>query len=142
MAVTWRIPRRSLTLRWLVILVGILVVIWTGLEDDRVEVVAVLGVALTGLILAHWLTGAVAGRVLSGHQVALAWAGFGGLTGGLGAFASVLLMAFKDARHAHPFPDSPVGLLAAMLGRAPWWALVGVLVGVGGYAAWRAHTPR
>ncbi len=142
MTVEWTIPPRSLALRWALILVGALVVIWTGLEDDRVWVVAGLGVSLTGITLAHWLTGATAGRNLNGYQIPLAWSGFGALTGGLGAFTAVLLMAFKDARHSHPFPDSPAGLLAAMLGRAPGWALVGALIGLGMYAAWRARTPR
>jgi len=138
----WRIPALSLGLRWALIGVGVSVFIWTGLEDDRVGVAAGLGVALTGLVLAHGLTGRIAGRMLTGAQIGAAWAGFGALMGGLGAFATVLLMAFKDARHAHPFPDSPAGLLAAMLARAPGWALAGALIGIGFYAAWRARTPR
>ena len=138
----WTIPPRNLPLRWALIVVSVLVVIWTGLEDDRIWLAAALGVSLTGISLAHWLTGRLAGRTITGQKIALAWAGFGALTGGLGAFTTVVLMAFKDARHAHPFPDSPAGLLAAILGRAPHWALAGALIGIGIYAAWRAHNRR
>ncbi|MCU0463868.1 MAG: hypothetical protein MUF38_04815 [Anaerolineae bacterium] len=134
----WRVPTRSLTLRWALIGVGIVAVVWTGPEDDPVWLASLIGVALTGLGLAHWLTGVTAGREWVGRQIAGAWAGFGALTGGLGCTTTVLLMGFKDARHAHPFPDYPPELLAALLERTPVWALVGALIGLGVYAAWRA----
>lgn len=134
----WRVPDRSLALRWALIGVGIVAVVWTGPEDDRVWLASLIGVTLIGLSLAHWLTGAAAGRELVGGQIAGAWAGFGALVGGLGCTTTVLLMGFKDARHAHPFPDYPPELLAALLGRTPIWALAGALVGLGLYAVWRA----
>lgn len=138
----WIIPHRPLWLRWALILVGAGVFFWSGLEDDRLWLVVMLGVLSCGIALAHWLTGAVGGRVLRGRMIWAAWASFGGLTGGGGIFASVLLLAFKDARHAHPFPDSPPDLLAALLVRMPVWGLSGALIGVGIYLVWRAHTPR
>lgn len=138
----WTIPHRPLWLRWALIAVGAGVFFWSGVEDDRVWLAVALGVGCCGVWLAHWLTGAIGGRVLSGWQIAAAWAGFGGLTGGGGIFASVLLLAFKDARHAHPYPDSPADLLAALLARMPVWGLSGALIGMGIYLVWRAHTPR
>jgi hypothetical protein len=139
---SWYIPPRPLWLRWTLILVSTVIFFWTGAEDDRVWVAALLGTAFSGVSLAHWLTDAIAGRLLTGWQIWATWATFGGLTGGLGIFATVILMAFKDARHAHPFPDYPTGLLAATLDRAPIWALAGVLIGTGVYALWRAHSQR
>lgn len=138
----WHIPARPLSVRWALILVGIAAFFWTGIEDDRVWGAVILGVLMTGVMLAHWLTGRLGGHPLNGRQVLAAWAGFGALTGGGGVFAAVVLMAFKDARHAHPFPDYPAGLLAATLERFPIWALAGALIGSGLYYLWRARSLR
>jgi hypothetical protein len=40
-------------------------------------------------------------------------------------------MLFKDARHAHLYPDYPPALLGAMLARLPAWSLAGALAVVG-----------
>jgi hypothetical protein len=40
-------------------------------------------------------------------------------------------MLFKDARHAHLYPDYPPPILGAMLARLPAWSLAGGLATVG-----------
>lgn len=139
---SWHIPPRPLWLRWLLILVSGAIFFWTGVEDDRIGIAVTLGTLFCGVILAHWLTGALTIRVLHDDQIWMAWAFFGALTGGGGIVTAVIIMAFKDARHAHPFPDYPIGLLADLIARAPVWALAGAFVGLGVYAAWRAASHR
>ncbi|MCU0474663.1 MAG: hypothetical protein MUC99_00870 [Anaerolineae bacterium] len=125
----WQVPRRGLALRWAIMACGVSVLVWSSFEDDRVWPVLALGVLCAGVGLAHGITGSgAAGRVLRGAHVAWAWACFGALTGGLGVFAAVLLMTFKDIRHAHPFPDYPASLLADTLARLPAWALAGAML--------------
>jgi hypothetical protein len=49
-----------------------------------------------------------------------------------------LLMLIKDGLHAHLFPDYPFGMIVDILGRAPLWALAGILAGIGLLLAWWA----
>jgi hypothetical protein len=58
---------------------------------------------------------------------------------GLGAsIATAALMFFKDARHAHLYPDYPAEQMGAVLQRAPGWALAGALFGLALSLAWLA----
>ncbi len=52
------------------------------------------------------------------------------MTGLGGSVATAGLMFFKNARHAHVFPDYPAGMLLATLERAPMWAAAGGLIGL------------
>jgi hypothetical protein len=117
--------------------------VWLSLEDDGVLPALLLGVMLTVLGLAHPITRTRAGMALRGMRAIVgAWAVFGLMVGGLAPSAAVMLLAFKDASHAHPFPDAPAGLLADVLALTPAWGLAGALMGIGLYAAWRAQTLR
>jgi hypothetical protein len=62
-----------------------------------------------------------------------------GAADGLGtSVATAVLMFFKNARHAHVFPDYPAGMIIAVLERAPLWAAAGALAGLSIGLAWLA----
>lgn len=113
--------------RLVLILDGVGILLWSGLEDKDAS-----GAAAFGLISAIALSMTILAPRLAGmnHQLAAAT-----LTGALvGASASVItaaLMLFKDLRHAHPFPDFPPAMLLGMLERLPPWTVAGALAGLG-----------
>ncbi len=112
--------------RWaqpLLLFCGIAILLWSGVEDQDANAVALLG----GL-LALATTAMLMPRALHRLGSALrAGAFFGALTS-LSVFA---LMLFKDLRHAHAFPDYPPHMLLGALERLPTWALAGGLAGLG-----------
>jgi hypothetical protein len=100
--------------------------IWFGLEDAHSAPVALLATALALLLLANFYES----YPQNWHKASL-WIFTGALAGALSALNSTLLMFFKTAWHAHPFPDYPLPMLIAMLERAPVWAIAGALIGLG-----------
>lgn len=139
----WRVPAPNLLQRWLNIGCGLAVLIWLGVEDDSVLPALLLGMMMTALGIAHPMMRARAGTMLSGTRaIAGAWTVLGLMVGGLTPSAAVILLAFKDATHAHSFPDAPAELLADVLALTPTWGIAGALIGIGLYAGWRAQTLR
>ena len=102
---------------------GILILLWSGLEDSDS-----LAVTLLGLTLALGVTALLWSRIKNSK---LAWILAGGTCGALASLLTTGLMLFKDLRHMHAFPDYPPGMLLAMLERLPIWALAGGLAGLG-----------
>jgi hypothetical protein len=63
-----------------------------------------------------------------------------GVITGLGASITTTgLMFFKDALHAHLFPDFPPLMMLAILQRSPVWAVAGGLAGAGVAFLWLAR---
>lgn len=125
------IPPRGLFQRWNAIFCAVAIFIWSGPEEDRPIFAALLATWLALSITAWWVTGHFGDRIWRGWRL---WAGFaaaGAFTGALANLCAILLMIFKDARHAHPFPDYPPALLGAMLTRFPAWAAAGTFAGLG-----------
>lgn len=125
-----RFPARP-RLRWASIACGLAVFAWLGPEDQAVWPVASLGALSAALLVWGWARRRWGGLPMSPGALAAALTALGALAG-LGAnLTAVSLMIFKDFRHAHPFPDYPPALLAAVLARAPAWGLAGALLGLG-----------
>lgn len=130
--------------RWIIIGYGIALFIWLRLEDNAVWTAAVLGVGLAWLIFRPpppspaplRREGASLARVPPLHVERAAGGEVrfilrGALIGGGGAVVAAVLMLLKTGSHAHVFPDYPLGVILAMLERAPVWALAGALIGLG-----------
>ncbi len=119
--------RRDKVWRSLLILAGVGILLWSGLEDKDAS-----GAAAFGLITAVPLTmlllrsrSPVKINVLVNSSLA------GSLIGALASVIAAALMLFKDLRHAHPFPDFPPMMILGMLERLPHWTVAGALVGIG-----------
>lgn len=140
-AVALRLPERGPRLRWLALLYGLVLFIWLGLEDDFVQPVVLLGWLMAGLLLLFWLSGRYGGRMVAARLLPPGGALLGALLGAGASLCTVALMFFKNARHAHLYPDYPVEMMAAVLERAPDWALAGALVGLALALIWLAARP-
>jgi hypothetical protein len=103
-----------------------LIFVWLPLEENSVTVVTLLGVGLSGLLVAH-----VAVRRAAHSHTGIATAGYGALFGAGAALGTALLMFLKTASHAHPYPDFSPLLMLSMLERLPAWTLAGALGGLG-----------
>ncbi len=113
--------------RGALLLTGLAILFWSGLEDSDTSAVTLLG-ALSSISLTLWLLSRLAARpALKPLPVALA----GALAGALASLCTAALMLFKNLRHAHIFPDYPAEMLLAVLERLPYWAITGALVGLG-----------
>lgn len=117
--------------RHLLVVTGIAVLLWSGLEDNDAVVVTLLGsllaTAASLMLLDSRPFGATFRRISLPKRMALA----GAFAGALTSVATPLLMLFKDLRHAHVFPDYPLEMVLATLERMPLWALAGGLAGLG-----------
>lgn len=127
----WTIPCRTLWLRWNMIACAVVIFIWSTPEEDRPVFPALLGAWLAVSLLWRWLVSRYAGHTLQGIRLIFSAALFGAVSGALSSVCAVLLMLFKDARHAHLFPDYPPAILGAMLARLPAWSLGGMLAAIG-----------
>src|SRR5690606_27152857 len=97
---------------------------------------------LAALVILLWIMGKLGGQRLPVHY-ALPGTLLTGACIGLGAsVATVGLMFFKNARHAHVYLDFPPELMGAILQRAPLWALAGSFIGLGLTLAWMAFKDR
>ena len=125
------IQNRSKGARRLLLVSGIAVLLWSGMEDSDALLVTLLGALLataTGLML---LASPRFRPVMARESIPRQGAFAGALIGMLASVATPLLMLFKDLRHAHIYPDYPVGMMLATLERMPAWALAGGLAGFG-----------
>ena len=114
-------------MRGALLLTGLAILLWSGLEDMDASAVTLLG-ALSSITLTLWLLSRIAdGLAVTALQIALA----GALAGALASLCTAALMLFKNLRHAHVFPDYPAEMLLAALARLPVWALAGGLAGFG-----------
>ena len=113
--------------RGALLLTGLAILFWSGLEDSDTSAVTLLG-ALSSISLTLWLLSRLAASPsMRALHIALA----GALAGALAALCTATLMLFKNLRHAHIFPDYPAEMLLAVLERLPLWAIAGGLAGLG-----------
>ncbi len=113
--------------RGILVLVGIAILVWSGVEDNDAMLAAALGLltaTAASMNLLHSRAGSRAVNVMFAAMVGL-------LTGGLSSLATAALMLFKDLRHGHVFPDYPPEMIMAVLKRLPPWAFAGGLAGIG-----------
>jgi hypothetical protein len=134
----FRIPKMDNRARWTAILYGLVIFIWLGFEDSSALPVALLGTGLAGLVVLLSLIGRLGGRMIPARLFTPGLILTGGIVGTGASLSAAMLMFFKNARHAHVFPDYPWPMIAAMLERAPAWALAGMLVGLALALLWQA----
>lgn len=130
-----RLRRR---LRWAYIGCGLAVFAWLAPEDNAVLPPVLLGALTATLATLAWALRRWGGQVLSARFLLMLMTGLG-LLAGLGtSVITAALMLLKNAQHGHIFPDYPLGLVGAILARAPLWALGGALAGLGSALIWKA----
>ncbi|MCU0500106.1 MAG: hypothetical protein MUF87_22380 [Anaerolineae bacterium] len=118
-------------LQWLTIACGIAVFLWMSVEDTQTWPVVVLGGSVSLIAVVHWSQRFFMRTPLPSKGGIALIGLLGGLTGLGTALITALLMLIKNAWHLHPFPDFPPLLMGAILTRAPWWGVAGVLIGLG-----------
>jgi len=117
------IPSPTYKNRLLIIASGIVILVWSGLEDNQVWGVVFLGwviavISIMTVIISRY------GRQTYPVKSLMLFSPIIGMS--IGASASVitaLLMIFKTIRHSHIFPDYPPQMILAILERLPIWAL-------------------
>jgi len=122
------IPSRNDLSRLLMVALGIVILVWSGVEDHDVITVTALGLLLSLATVTFYMMSRFGGRTLGLPQLAFS---FGAAVGAFSSVMTVLLMLFKDLRHGHIYPDYPPQLMLAILERLPLWTLAGGLAGLG-----------
>ena len=138
------IPSRNPFSRLLTVLLGIVILLWSGIEDKDVITVTALGLLLSILTVMLGLMSRLGGRTLGAAALLKLAALVGSAVAALSSTMTVLLMLFKDLRHGHVYPDYPPPLMLGILERLPLWSLAGGLAGLGlGFLAlWTAGLRR
>lgn len=129
-----RIPERGNRLRWIIILYGLLIFFWLSPEDNHTWPVIVIGTGASTLLVTVWTLRRFGGKIMPLRYLPIGLAFFGLIAGFGASVISVLLMLFKNVRHSHLYPDYPPGMMIAILERAPIWAAIGALIGLGSAA--------
>lgn len=132
------LPKPGRWSRWLASGYGVALFIWLSVEDTATWPAALFGLGLSSLIAILITLDKIGGYRLAGRYVPVSGLLLGAVIGVGTSLAAAALMFFKNARHAHVFPDYPVGLMLGVLERAPLWAAAGGLAGLGLGLAWLA----
>jgi hypothetical protein len=127
--------------RLLILAYGISLFVWLSVEDVTTGPAIFFGFGAAFLISVSSSVGKIV--FSSTRFFLLRMMMLGGLTGALSSVTVVALMFFKNARHAHIFPDFPPEVMVAILRRGPVWGLAGVLIGLSLGLFWFAahHKP-
>lgn len=133
-----RLPLPGRRTRLIALAYGMALFLWLSVEDDAVWPVTGFGLGLASLIIVLTLLDKLGGRVISVRRIPLAGMLLGALIGLATSLITAGLMFFKNAVHAHIFPDYPPGLMLSMIERAPVWSLAGGLLGLGLAWVWLA----
>lgn len=130
------IPSPNYKNRLLIIALGIVILVWSGLEDNQVFGVVALGWIIAIVSVTNVIVSRYGGQSYSSSIVKK----FSPLVGAsIGASASVitaLLMILKTIRHSHVFPDYPPQMILAILERLPIWTLSAGFIGFGLSLVW------
>jgi hypothetical protein len=133
-----RLPKPGRWSRLLVLGYAIALFVWLSVEDVATWPAVLFGLGLSSLIVILLTLAKIRGRWLARRYVPLFSLLLGAAVGFGTAITTAGLMFFKNARHAHVFPDYPAGMMLAMLERAPLWAAAGALAGLSIGLAWLA----
>ena len=114
-------------LRIFTIIVATLTLLWSGTEDTNMQTTVGLGLVWAVLVVI-WMSHRVRSDAFATKFIVPT---LFGIIGFLAPTIGVGLMFFKNARHAHPFPDYPLPLMVASLRAIPIWVLAGTLFGIG-----------
>jgi len=122
------IPHPNHITRLLIIITGVIVLLWSGFEDNQVIGVTVLGWILSLFSTAVFIMSRYGGQTIAQQTILKLSPIVGAVIGGWASILVVLLMLFKDVRHAHAFPDYPPQMMLDTLTRLPFWAVSGGLI--------------
>lgn len=122
------IPPLTYIHRLFVIIAGVTLLIWSGLEDNQVGGVVILGWTLALFSTILFVQSRFNGRILTPKTLLYVSPLVGAIIGSLASLITLLLMLFKDVRHAHIFPDYPPHMMIAILERLPIWSISGGLI--------------
>ena len=136
------IPSAGRRFRYMSLLVGAAIFFWLSFEDVTIVPALILGGALSTLIILLLTFTKLGGKVIAVRYTPLAGIMLGSLIGTGSSAATVALMFFKNARHAHLFPDYPTGMMIAVLKLAPVWAAAGGMLGLALVLIWLALRDR
>lgn len=119
--------KRILGVRISALLLGIIVLIWLTIEDENT-----IGVVLISGALCLWTALWVLIRPVEGGTKIILRHSLAGIGTGLAvAPVALLLMALKSGIHGHGTPEFSIAQMQAILSRTPFFALSGLLVGLG-----------
>ena len=114
------------------LLLGIAVMIWLPIEEHNV-----LGVVIISAVICIWAAFWVLVKPVKSDQRVILRHSLVGTGAGLAiAPVAILLMALKSGIHGHGTPDFTVAQMQQILYRTPFFALSGLLVGLGS-GVWR-----
>lgn len=119
--------------RWNGILCGVVIFIWSGIEDNDLTAVLVLGLWTSATTLWLWEVNQPKMRHLADVPAPIVALILGATMGLSTSLITALLMLFKNLRHNHIFPDYPFAMVRDVLGLAPFWALAGAIMALGLY---------
>ncbi len=124
------------TLRWLSMAWGIYALVWIGLEGELWQTVALGGSTAVLLVAYEWRRwGRKRPLVTRSFLLLSALAGF--LIGLFSALLTLFFMALKTGLHAHG-PEFTPQEIAWVVQQTPFWAGVGLLVGLSVGLLWLA----
>lgn len=124
------IPARPLTMTFVNLVYGGMLMFWLSLEDNGIVSVSLLGMGAVLVFVGDWLWRRYGDTSVRIEAIVPLLILLGGLFGTLANLVTVFLMFFKTAWHAHLFPDYPNDILLSTLQRLPVWAGAGALLGL------------
>ena len=130
------IPSLNYKNRLLTITLGIIIMLWSGLEDNQVWGVVLLGWILAIVSVAHFMMSRFGNRSYNTTTLIKLSPLVGASIGASASIITALLMIFKSIRHSHVFPDYPPQMIIAILERLPIWALGSGFIAVGLSLVW------
>jgi hypothetical protein len=131
------IPTPTYKNRLVVIALGIIILVWSGLEDNQVFGVVILGWIIAIISLMNVLVSRFGGQSYQTKTLIKLSPLVGGCIGASASIITALLMIFKTIRHSHVFPDYPPQMILAIIERLPIWTLSSGLIGLGLSLIWR-----
>ncbi|MGW8144638.1 MAG: hypothetical protein ACWGN2_09605 [Anaerolineales bacterium] len=125
--------KTELGLRISAFLLGIVVLIWLSVEDKNT-----LWVVIVSGVICVWAGIWVLVRPVEGVKRIISRHSLIGIAAGLAiAPLAILLMALKSGIHGHGTPEFSIPQMQAVLSRTPYFALSGLLIGLG-TGLWRS----
>ncbi len=122
------IPLLNYKIRLLIIVASITVLLWSGLEDNHVWGVVLLGWFVAILATTVFIMSRFGNLSITQSTLLKLSPLIGAIIGASASISTALLMLFKDVRHAHAFPDYPPQMIFDTITRLPFWALSSALI--------------
>jgi hypothetical protein len=115
----------------IVFLYGALLLFWFSTESNSVLVVSILGAGLTILLARLMLLRWTGGRTLTPSQWIPGMIILGMMVGFAAVWLTAGMMIFKNAWHAHAYPDFPTEQVLGLTDRWLAWTAAGGFMGAG-----------